>query len=78
MRVRGFGHAFAHAAPDGAWQDLASVEATFLTPLFTSVQLGLYATSHGHPSTNHAHFRWFDLAYPHPSSGATGIDDPDM
>ena len=67
MRVRGFSHTFAHAAPDGTWQDLATVEATFLTPLFTSVQLGLYATSHGHPVHEPAHFTWFDIAYPRPS-----------
>ncbi|MFJ9810533.1 glycoside hydrolase family 43 protein [Streptomyces sp. NPDC101158] len=78
VRVRGFHHTFAHAAPDGAWQDLATVEATFLRPLFTSVQLGLYATSHGHPSTNHAHFTWFDISYPRRSSGATGIEDTEM
>ncbi|MFK3728803.1 family 43 glycosylhydrolase [Streptomyces sp. NPDC088090] len=66
VRVRGFAHTFAHAAPDGAWQDLATVEAPFLTPLFTSVQVGVYATSHGRPSTNRALFPWFDLAYPPP------------
>ncbi|MEU3823348.1 family 43 glycosylhydrolase [Streptomyces sp. NPDC030392] len=64
VRIRGFGHTFAHAAPDGAWRDLATVEATFLTPLFTSVQLGLYATSNGRPSTSRARFVWFDLTYP--------------
>ncbi|MFH8841855.1 family 43 glycosylhydrolase [Streptomyces sp. NPDC017868] len=64
VRIRGFRHTFAYAAPDGAWQDLATVEATFLTPLFTSVQLGLYATSNGRPSSNQAHFRWFDITYP--------------
>ncbi|MFJ8129814.1 hypothetical protein [Streptomyces hydrogenans] len=78
MRVRGFSHTFAHAAPDGARQDLATVEATFLRPLFTGVQLGLYATSHGRPSTNRAHFTRFDLSYPRRSSTATGIDDPDL
>ncbi|WP_225800197.1 glycoside hydrolase family 43 protein [Streptomyces sp. NK15101] len=64
VRVRGFGHTFVHAAPDGPWQELATVEAGFLRPLFTSVQIGLYATSHGHPSSNQAHFPWFDIAYP--------------
>ncbi|MFE5595487.1 glycoside hydrolase family 43 protein [Streptomyces sp. NPDC056549] len=64
VRIRGFDHTFVHAAPDGAWQDLATVEATFLTPLFTSVQLGLYASSQGRPSTNQAHFPWFAIAYP--------------
>ncbi|WP_236239462.1 glycoside hydrolase family 43 protein [Streptomyces sp. CC228A] len=66
VRIRGFRHTFAYAAPDGAWQDLATVEATFLTPLFTSVQLGLYATSDSRPSTGRARFAWFDLAYPRP------------
>ncbi|KQX49930.1 MULTISPECIES: glycoside hydrolase family 43 protein [unclassified Streptomyces] len=64
VSIRGFAHTFVHAAPEGPWQDLATVEATFLTPLFTSVQLGLYATSQGHPSTNEAHFPWFALSYP--------------
>ncbi|MEU4730189.1 family 43 glycosylhydrolase [Streptomyces sp. NPDC023588] len=64
VRIRGFGHTFTHAGPDGAWQDLTTVEASFLTPLFTSVQLGLYATSNGRPSTRHAHFAWFDIRYP--------------
>ncbi|WP_037634629.1 glycoside hydrolase family 43 protein [Streptomyces katrae] len=65
VRIRGFSHTFAHGAPDGgAWQDLTTVEATFLTPLFTGIQLGLYATSHGRPSTNQAHFTCFDLTYP--------------
>ncbi|MEU0403077.1 family 43 glycosylhydrolase [Streptomyces sp. NPDC006197] len=64
VRIRGFSHTFAHAAPDGAWQDLTTVEATFLTPVFTSVQLGLYATSNGRPSTNQAHFTRFDITYP--------------
>ncbi|MEU3692738.1 glycoside hydrolase family 43 protein [Streptomyces narbonensis] len=77
VRIRGFSHTFAHAAPDGAWQDLATVEATFLTPLFTSVQLGLYASSHGRPSTNQAHFTWFDITYPHRPSGASDIDEPE-
>ncbi|WP_406054669.1 hypothetical protein OG462_04560 [Streptomyces sp. NBC_01077] len=40
------------------------MEATFLTPLFTGVQLGLYATSNGRPSTNQAHFTRFDITYP--------------
>lgn len=66
VRIRGFSHTFAHAAPGGAWQDLTTVEATFLTPLFTSVQLGLYATSNGRPSTNQAHFKRFDITYPSP------------
>nr|WSW48846.1 glycoside hydrolase family 43 protein [Streptomyces sp. NBC_01001] len=66
VRIRGFSHTFAHAAPGGAWQDLTTVEATFLTPLFTSVQLGLYATSNGRPSTNQAHFTRFDITYPSP------------
>jgi alpha-N-arabinofuranosidase len=65
VRIRGFSHTFAHAEPGGAWQDLATVEAMFLTPLFTSVQLGLYATSGGRPSTNRARFPWFDITYPH-------------
>ncbi|MER7622267.1 glycoside hydrolase family 43 protein [Streptomyces sp. NPDC126503] len=64
VRIRGFRHTFAYAAHGGAWQDLATVDATFLTPLFTGVQLGVYATSHGRPSTGHAHFPWFDLTYP--------------
>ncbi|MFD3335370.1 hypothetical protein ACFWV1_22355 [Streptomyces sp. NPDC058700] len=64
VRIRGFRHTFAYAASEGAWQDLTTVEATFLTPLFTSVQLGLYATSNGRPSTNQAHFPWFDITYP--------------
>ncbi|MFE1794210.1 family 43 glycosylhydrolase, partial [Streptomyces sp. NPDC059525] len=64
VRIRGFGHTFAHAVPGGAWQDLPAVEATFLTPLFTSVQLGLYATSNGRPSTGEAHFTRFDITYP--------------
>ncbi|WOI60495.1 glycoside hydrolase family 43 protein [Streptomyces fradiae] len=66
VRIRGLTHTFSHAAPDGAWRDLATVEAGFLTPLFTSVQLGLYATSNGRPSGNHAHFPWFDIRYPSP------------
>ncbi|MFJ5136831.1 hypothetical protein [Streptomyces sp. NPDC088707] len=28
--------------------------------------------------SNHAHSTWFDIAYPRRSSGATGIDDPEM
>ncbi|MFJ6793699.1 family 43 glycosylhydrolase [Streptomyces sp. NPDC091268] len=64
VHIRGFSHTFAHAAPGGAWQDLSTVEATFLTPLFTSVQLGLYATSNGRPCGNQAWFRWFELSYP--------------
>ncbi|MFH7597879.1 family 43 glycosylhydrolase [Streptomyces racemochromogenes] len=64
VRIRGFHHTFAHAVPGGAWQDLPAVEATFLTPLFTGVQLGLYATSNGRASTHHAHFTSFDITYP--------------
>lgn len=67
VRIRGFVHTFAHAAPDGPWQDLATVEATFLTPLFTSVQLGLYATSNGRPSTTRARFGWFAITHPGPA-----------
>ncbi|WP_370409552.1 glycoside hydrolase family 43 protein [Streptomyces fradiae] len=78
VRIRGFSHTFAYAAPDGAWQDLTTVEATFLTPLFTSVQLGLYATSNGRPSTTQAHFAWFDITHPHQPSGAKDTDDPEM
>ncbi|MFI9000885.1 family 43 glycosylhydrolase [Streptomyces sp. NPDC053541] len=77
VRIRGFGHTFVHAAPDGPWRELATVEATFLRPLFTSVQLGLYATSQGRPSANQAHFPWFTLTYPHPPSGADDIADPE-
>ncbi|MFJ8587339.1 family 43 glycosylhydrolase [Streptomyces sp. NPDC093595] len=68
VRIRGFTHTFAYAAPGGAWRDLATVEAAFLKPLFTSVQVGLYATSRGRPSTRHARFAWFDLSYPHPQN----------
>ncbi|MFF4326209.1 family 43 glycosylhydrolase [Streptomyces sp. NPDC001591] len=64
VRIRGFHHTFSHAAPGGAWQDLPAIEASFLAPLFTSVQLGLYATSNGRPSTRHAHFTWFHITYP--------------
>ncbi|MEU5216924.1 glycoside hydrolase family 43 protein [Streptomyces sp. NPDC020807] len=64
VRVRGFGHTFAHATPDGPWRDLATVEAEFLRPLFTGVQIGLYATSQGRPSANQAHFPWFAMAWP--------------
>ncbi|MFI0828137.1 hypothetical protein ACH4Q7_27230 [Streptomyces roseolus] len=66
VRVRGLTHTFAHAGPDGAWRDLATVEAAFLTPLFTGVPVGLYATSHDRPSTRDARFAWFDLRHPHP------------
>ncbi|MFF7813300.1 family 43 glycosylhydrolase [Streptomyces sp. NPDC007945] len=70
VRVRGLTHTFAHAGPDGAWRDLATVEADFLIPLFTGVQVGLYATSHGRPSTRDARFAWFDLSYPHPRNSS--------
>ncbi|MEU7533669.1 glycoside hydrolase family 43 protein [Streptomyces narbonensis] len=68
VRIRGFRHTFAYAAPDGAWQELFTLEAAFLTPLFTGVHLGLYATSNGLPSTNQALFTWFGLAYPRTSA----------
>ncbi|MFJ8663360.1 glycoside hydrolase family 43 protein [Streptomyces sp. NPDC093795] len=68
IRIRGFGHTFVFAAPEGAWQELATVEATFLAPLFTSVHIGLYATSNGDPSANEAHFTGFALAYPNASA----------
>ncbi|MFD6984906.1 glycoside hydrolase family 43 protein, partial [Streptomyces sp. NPDC059956] len=64
VRIRGFSHTFAHAAPNGLWENLATIEAAFLRPLFTSIQLGLYATSNGRPSTSQAHFTWFDITYP--------------
>lgn len=64
VRVRGFHHTFGYAASTGVWHDLATVEAGFLAPLFTSVQLGVYATSSGRPSTGEAHFAWFAIAYP--------------
>jgi xylan 1,4-beta-xylosidase len=64
VRIRGFRHSFAHAAPDGPWQELTTLEATFLVPHFTGVQLGLYASSNGLPSTAEAHFAWFDITYP--------------
>ncbi|MEU3607457.1 hypothetical protein AB0E83_18725 [Streptomyces sp. NPDC035033] len=70
VRVRGFHHAFAYATADGAWHDLAAVEAAFLAPLFTGVQLGVYATSHGRPSANSARFPWFDLTYPPPRNSS--------
>jgi alpha-N-arabinofuranosidase len=62
-RVRGFRHAFACAARGGARQDPAGFVAPFLAPLFTGVQLGGYATSHGRPSTRRARFPWIDLTY---------------
>ncbi|WP_338498609.1 hypothetical protein [Streptomyces sp. SJL17-4] len=43
---------------------MTTAEATFLSPLFASAHIGLYATSHGRPSINEALFTWFDLAYP--------------
>ncbi|MEU2508485.1 family 43 glycosylhydrolase [Streptomyces sp. NPDC007863] len=72
VRIRGFGHTFVHEAPGGGRRDLATVEASFLAPLFTSVQIGLYATSHGRPSANSARFTWFDLTYPHPRNSSDG------
>ncbi|MFI1977045.1 glycoside hydrolase family 43 protein [Streptomyces wedmorensis] len=67
VRIRGFRHSFFYAPPDGSRKELATVEATFLAPLFTSVHIGLYAGSQGRPSTNEAHFPWFDLTCPETS-----------
>lgn len=58
-----------HVRPRGTGRHLAgpaTVEAAFLTPPFTGVQVGPYATSHGRPSTRDARFAWFDPRYPHP------------
>ncbi|NML50686.1 glycoside hydrolase family 43 protein [Streptomyces sp. R302] len=54
----------ADLAPGGVWRELATVESGFLAPRFTSVQVGLYATSDGHPSADSARFTRFDLTYP--------------
>ena len=60
VRIRGFTHTFGYATGSGQWHDLVTMDATFLRPLFTGVQVGLYAGSNGQPSDNEALFTRFD------------------
>jgi alpha-N-arabinofuranosidase len=60
VRIRGLSHTFGYATGSGQWHDLVTVDATFLRPLFTGVQIGLYASSNGLPSDNEALFSRFD------------------
>ena len=53
-------------APDGGHRPLAKSPVRYLTTEvaggFTGVMFGLFATSHGEPSSNNAWFDWFDYA----------------
>lgn len=70
LRVRAVGqdYSFLYAAKPGDWKPLAEnldgrILSSFRPWGFTGTMLGLYATSHGKPSTTIADFDWFDYSH---------------
>lgn len=65
IEAHGMDYRFYYALKPEAWQPLGdAVNGGFLSSTvsngFTGVYIGMYATSSGQPSTNHADFDWFE------------------
>ena len=72
IESKGGAYSFSYAPDDDKWQTLADhVDGTFLSTKraggFVGCVFGLYATSLGKPSLNHAFYDWFEYAGKDPS-----------
>jgi alpha-N-arabinofuranosidase len=65
IEARGQDYELRVADRTGEWRTLVRVDGRFLSPSaaagdFVGTHLGMYASSQGHPSDNHADFDWFE------------------
>jgi alpha-N-arabinofuranosidase len=64
VEARGQEYALRHAGEAGEWGTLAVVDGRLLSPTltggFVGTYVGMYASSGGRPSDNHADFDWFE------------------